>query len=216
MNNKNITIFSSREESLYNNDYKILWEEYFEHLEESNIFKCIEGKTVLEIGTANGIFWETFFKYNPKKVTGLDPMEYKHFVKPCTREQILNKSWEDFLPTQYFQVIICFGLIYKLHSPITLLEKLARSQPEYIILEDIYKFDNVKLNWDLKLNTVGALITNSSINTTATLKLPVNDIIRIMEQFGYTLEQKTVLDFSHKDTTNFGKEYTTQFLFKLD
>lgn len=67
MSNKVITTFSSREESLYNNKHKILWQKYFEHLEESDIFKCIEGKTVLEIGTANGIFWETFFKYNPKK-----------------------------------------------------------------------------------------------------------------------------------------------------
>lgn len=216
MSNKVITTFSSREESLYNNKHKILWQKYFEHLEESDIFKCIEGKTVLEIGTANGIFWETFFKYNPKKVTGLDPMKYNGLVEPCTREQILNESWEDFLPKQHFQVIICFGLFYKLHSPISLLEKLARSQPKYIILEDIYRFDNIKLNWDLELNTIGALITNSSINTTATLKLPANDIIKIMEQFGYTLEQKTVLDLTHKDTVGFPKEYTTQFLFKLD
>ena len=189
------------------------WQEYFNQLENLNIFDCIENKNVLEIGTADGMFWELYNKYNPSSITGLDP-DVRWRLPPCVKESdIIRESYDTYLPKTGYDVIICFGLIYKLHSPIHLLELMARSRPEYIILEDLGpepKITGISLSkQSTTTGNIGDLIIADEIHCPFVTTLSSNSIISIMETMSYKLENKYYLESSHPS-----KKKTRQFIFK--
>ena len=187
------------------------WQEYFNQLENLNIFDCIENKNVLEIGTADGMFWELYNKYNPSSITGLDP-DVRWRLPPCVKESdVIRESYETYLPKTGYDVIICFGLIYKLHSPIHLLELMARSRPEYIILEDIDKpVEQISLTKVSPIaGNLGDLIIADEIHCPFVTTLSSNSIISIMETMSYKLENKYDLESILPS-----KHTTRQFIFK--
>ena len=193
------------------------WDAYFDHLESQNIFECIQGKDVLEIATATGNFWKLYKKYNPSSVTGLDPDTRWILEDDVDENCIVRESFDTYLPKKQFDVIVCFGLIYKLANPIQLLELIARSEPSYVILEDLMDNTGPYLRWrELSgINTFGNLVTNEQINSQIVL-LPNKEVIEAaMRNMGYTLElcvTKKILT----DDKSFGKKLSRQYLFKKD
>ena len=196
------------------------WKEYFDQLENLNIFDCIENKNVLEIGTAEGLFWELYNKYNPSSITGLDPDDRWSLKEDIKESDIIRESYETYLPKTGYDVIICFGLIYKLHSPIHLLELIARSRPEYIILEDIgffsgtsYPIEQIYLTKIPKNNNgnLGDLFVNDEISCPYVTSLSTASTISVMKTMSYKLENVYELE-----TENPAKLETRQFIFKRE
>ena len=194
-------------------EYIDIWQEYFDQLENLNIFDCIENKNVLEIGTAEGLFWELYNKYNPSSITGLDPDNRWSLKEDIKESDIIRESYDTYLPKTGYDVIICFGLIYKLHSPIHLLELIARSRPEYIILEDIeFPTEQISLtNIGPNNNNMGELIINDEISCPYAIRLSTTSTISIMETMSYKLENVYELE-----TKNPSKSKTRQFIFKRE
>ena len=186
------------------------WQEYMAHLENNNIFECIENKNVLEIGTANGLFWETYNLYNPSSITGLDPDTRWDLTSGLDEKDMIRESYDTYLPKTGYDVIICFGFIYKLHSPIHLLELMARSRPEYIILEDL---DNEELVCGPLVTNyaggVGELVVSDEVYCPYVTKLPMNTIISAMESMSYRLENSYKMETEHS-----AKRKTIQCVFR--
>jgi len=189
------------------------WKEYFDQLENNNIFDCIKKKNVLEIGTADGMFWKHYNKYNPSSITGLDPDDRWLLKEGVKESDIIRESYETYLPKTEYDVIICFGLICKLHSPIHLLELIARSRPEYIILEDIdFSTEQISLTkMGPNTNKIGELIVIDEISCPHITRLSTNIIISIMETMSYKLENNIELKIKHPS-----KYETSQFVFKRE
>jgi len=188
------------------------WKEYLNQLEDNNTFECIENKNVLEIGTADGSFWELYNKYNPSSITGLDPDDRWPLIDDVKESDIIRESYDTYLPKTGYDVIICFGLIYKLHSPMHLLELMARSRPEYIILEDIGpgQMQGITLFQHTPIaGNIGDLIIADEIHCPFVTTLGSNAIISIMETMSYKLENKYYLKSNHSS-----KVETRQFIFK--
>ena len=187
------------------------WKEYLNQLENRNIFDCIENKNVLEIGTAEGMYWELYNKYNPSSITGLDPDNRWRLLEGVKESDMIRESYHTYLPKTGYDVIISFGLIYKLHSPILLLELMARSRPEYIILEDIDKpVEQISLTKVSPIaGNLGDLIIADEIHCPFVTTLSSNSIISIMETMSYKLENKYAWNCNHPS-----KKKTRQFIFK--
>ena len=194
-------------------------EAYFHHIEHNDIFSCIKGKKVLEIGTAEGLFWETYNKYDPLSVTGLDPDDRWTLIDDVKDSDIIRESYLSYLPTTDYDVIICFGLIYKLHSPIHLLELIASSKPEYIVLEDLGLMDQDPCELYLagQHGSLGELLVYNDVHSRYVSALSGNAIVDIMEDMSYTLEKQTEYIEYAGDPDNYiksAKASTLQFVFK--
>lgn len=190
-----------------------MWSDYFTHLRSCNVFECINNKNVLEIATANGRFWKLYKEYNPKSITGLDPDDRWNLVDGVNKSDIINECYTSYLPNKSYDVIICFGLLYKLHSPFNLLELLANSDPEYIILEDLLTDlikDKFTYENDLSLGNKGDLIVNQEKHSKFFVWFPRKLVIAAMENMQY----KLVKEFYHTTKYEGSKKDTHQYIFK--
>ena len=167
------------------------WNEYFTQFE--HMFSYVESKTVLDIGCSGGLFWPVLSKYNPSLIEGLDP-DTRHEIDPAYRHiKIHNQSYEDFLPRQGYDVILSFGLIYKLSDPIGLIERIANSNPKHIIFENI-------MHWDTQLpveffdedhNLLGGLVYDPSYKKVPwALLFPPVMIEKAFSTVGYDMTDK--------------------------
>lgn len=115
------------------------WNSYF--LQFENLFSVVKNKKVLDIACGLGLFWPILMKYDPESIEGLDPDTRWKIDNNFSHIVIHRKSYDDFLPNNNYDVILCFGLIYKLSDPTNLIEKLANSNAKYIIIENIMHYD---------------------------------------------------------------------------
>ena len=194
-------------------EYIDSWQEYLDQLENLNIFACIENKNVLEIGTAEGLFWKLYRKYNPLSITGLDPDSRWQLTSDLDEKDMIRESYDTYLPKTGYDVIICFGLLYKLHSPLHLLQLMAQSRPEYIILEDDANNEVITCSPLMPYSTgkLGELVMSDDVYCPYVTRLPMNIIISAMESMSYKLEN------SHKTKTEHpSKLNTRQFIFKRE
>jgi hypothetical protein len=157
------------------------------------------------------MFWELYNKYNPSSITGLDPDDRWSLKEDIKESDIIRESYETYLPKTGYDVIICFGLIYKLHSPIHLLEAIARSRPEYIILEDIeFPTEQISLTkMGPNNNKIGELVVIDEISCPYVTRLSTASTISVMKTMSYKLENVYELE-----TENPAKLKTRQFIFR--
>lgn len=114
------------------------WINYLYQIQE--IFQVIENKTVLEIGPYAGNHTYFLREFKPKSITLVEP-NYEQGVKALQDKypncEVIHDDIMLYLEHERkFDVVMCFGVLYHLHSPIHLLELIAnRCDPEYILLE---------------------------------------------------------------------------------
>jgi SAM-dependent methyltransferase len=196
-------------------DDEKLWDEYKNHLRKNNIFSLLENKNVLDIATGDGNIWEVIRENNPKTLTGLDPDPRWYYAdNNISKDDIISQTYENFLPTNEYDAIVCFGLIYKLSSPIRLLELIARSQPEVIILEDLNLFNEKdKLTtWDIlksKQNR-GDLIYDDDINSGIIIGVTFEMVTESMNNMGYSYVSSSMFKIRNEDHSKYN---TRQYVF---
>ena len=148
-------------------------------------FKYCEDKTVLEIGPFNGYHTELIKRFNPKNITMIEPnyraakwlkKEYPE-CHVIIDDAILYLCDKPYVKKPY-DVVICCGVLYHLHSPVFLLELIANiCQPEYVFLETMdsksnEQMDPVSLPVNFQLendNTPGNRYTSIGFDKTANL-----------------------------------------------
>lgn len=103
-----------------------------------------EGKAVLEIGPLDGRITTVVEDFSPTHITLVEASEIaaERLERKFPNYHTINQDIYHYLEqTHSFDVVICTGVLYHLHSPIYLLELIVnRINPEYLVLESI--FDN--------------------------------------------------------------------------
>lgn len=161
------------------------WELYFKQIEE--FFPVVTGKKVLELASMDGMFWPHILMHNPLLLEGLDPANIKY---KSNSVKVHKVGYQDFLPNNNYDVIVCFGLIYKLSNPLDLLERIANSNPTHVIFEQInpYNADVVLKYYPEKYNLPGQLVVDKSYRRVPwSLLIPVPVIVEAFRSLGYEL-----------------------------
>jgi 2-polyprenyl-3-methyl-5-hydroxy-6-metoxy-1,4-benzoquinol methylase len=111
---------------------------------DDNFFSICKDKDVLEFGAAWGPMSSYINLRDPKKFTVVEPdlSCCKILDKLLIDENrtVHNLSYNDYyaLHKEKYDVVLCCGLLYHLHSPIDLLEKIVNfNDPEYILITNI-------------------------------------------------------------------------------
>ena len=172
--------------------------QYFENTH--HMFSIIENKTVLEIATGHAEYWPYYKLYNPKKIIGLDPDE-RWFVSNDIKEKIIREDVFDYLAKkEYYDVIICYGLIYKMHSPINLFEKICRCKPKHILIETLSNSKDICVV-KTSHNRSGDLVT-FDLTSKYALLLTNDMIVKVFEDLGYKLKKKQFVQGDHCSKSN--------------
>lgn len=108
-----------------------------------HMYDIVKDKSVLEIACGNVRFVEGIYNaYGIKSYTGVEPFEQWCNGGKIQLEyhanfkfDMIHSRYEDYEVTEVPDVVVCCGLLYHLSSPFHLLEWLANTNAEYIILE---------------------------------------------------------------------------------
>tara|TARA_Y100000385_G_scaffold157285_1_gene163052 strand:+ start:199 stop:771 length:573 start_codon:yes stop_codon:yes gene_type:complete len=154
---------------------------YDELLKET--FSLCKDKSVLELSTFRNLH-SNIIKTFAHSWQGVEPDQ--RFAGPNTFTGTANDFYRSNIGEQEYDIVICFGLLYHLHSPIHLFEQIInKSKPKTIIIESV--------------NTVGITYHEEEFNTSGnafcdediTIPMPWNitctaDITtKILDSVGY-------------------------------
>jgi SAM-dependent methyltransferase len=158
-------------------------------------FKWCKDSTVLEIGPYYGEHTRLIASHDPKSVT---LVEYNQSAVETLQSEFNNyevvyADVHDFLKTsRHFDVVVCCGVLYHLHSPIHLLELIVnRATPNTVILESVSPLDAICI--DEEDNTPGMRYVDTEWKSAhCSFIPPFSVIIKAMESMGYsTVEHRT-------------------------
>lgn len=185
---------------------------YLSEIKDS--FSIVNNVDVLEIGALHGEHSKLIKSHNPKSLTILEPE--KNFATQ------LAESFSDctvhcvdavhYLQTpRKYDVVVCCGVLYHLHSPLYLLELIKNNvDPSYVIVEN---FDSDDLFHEEILNIVGNRITHFEHEIGLHLRISYATLEKSMTDLGYKLiEKKSFLD---KDV-HYTKKYTVMTVWSKD
>jgi len=146
------------------------------------LFTHCKNKTVLELGSFTGHFTKEIIKHKPKNVLSVEP---NADVAPLNANTFIGTA-NDFYKVNKteFDVVVCMGLFYHLHSPIHLLEQIINiSKPKALIIETV----NGNILNKEEYNLPGNAFSDRGINN----PLPFNfglhekDFTMLLESVGY-------------------------------
>ena len=183
------------------------FEEYKQCMSE--YFAICKDKSVLEIGPHEGIHTKLIVNHKPKYLELIEPFEKT--ARYCqTLSGVDNVIMDDALfvltDSRPYDVVVCCGVLYHLHSSIHLLELIVNNcNPKYIILDCAeapehiafsYEKDNVMGNRQLRSNWRSAQIN---------LIPPYYIVEQTMLNLGYKQIKKDHFDdnIEFKSKTNF-------------
>ena len=182
--------------SLYNNNDSIQdyqdnekWDIYLNSI--CDYFKVCKDSTVLEIAPFFGTHTNVIKYHSPESIT-LVEMNEKAVIglhrKQPDCEIIEDDIFSYLLEEHKFDVVVCCGLLYHLHSPLHLLELIVnRCTPLNVIIESFGTPGSVKVVDEVH-NELGSLQISPNWKT-AGLKMDLGSdiIIKAMHNMGYKL-----------------------------
>ena len=173
------------------------WSGYLEVLKNNNIFACVQDKSVLELASNGGWHSRLIYENNPEKLVCVEPDKF--FMEPlydtfASQHENIECFWETY--NQYvekektrFDVVVCCGLLYHLHSPLDCIEKIINiHQPKTIIIEN-FDVDVAHLNEE-KLNVCGNAFTDNAKQIPYNFFIPMNKWKEIFSTVGYDCVQE--------------------------
>lgn len=108
------------------------FEEYLAFLEQEDIFGPCTNARTLEIGPLTGKISKLIQKKRPSKHVTVEPDPKYPATHNCTYQRYINNYQNE------FDVVVCMGVLYHLHSPFDMLEKIITiNKPKTFILETI-------------------------------------------------------------------------------
>jgi 2-polyprenyl-3-methyl-5-hydroxy-6-metoxy-1,4-benzoquinol methylase len=184
-------------------------------------FEICQGRRVLEIGPFHGNHTRIISHYKPTHITVVEPMVYAHqflYQWPIDNLEVQTCDIFSYLEKIHnFDVVVCCGVLYHLHSPLWLLELIANKiNPTYVVLETFLRFmknENAHINEEV----MGEPGSRVSIENWKPIKLRTalsyEVFVTSMEQLGYQLVN--VQDFLPEDfDLKFHKTNTTFTVWK--
>lgn len=180
-----------------NNEYKnFLVTEYF---------TVIKNKSVLELGPNDGFHTKLLQELNPSFHEVIEPDSEcaQHIRLQYPNVSVINDdAFQILSKDKKFDVVICFGLLYHLHSPLYLLELIVnRCDPKFILIDcvdspEVLQFEEEPLNVPGSRHVIN-LWKTANFNLVA----PFEIIAQSMKHMGYKIIKNSKLEI----TDNFSK-----------
>ena len=183
-----------------NKDYANFLKEYY--------FPYCKDKHILEIGPyGTGFHTKLIQEFNPKSHTAIegDPEQCEIFAKNFPNVDLIkNDALIELNQKQHYDVVVCFGVIYHLHSPLHLLELIVNNAtPDLLFLDCVNApRNNEVLAVEEYTNLEGNRFTTEqwrSVNYN--MIVPFDIIAKSMSHLGYISVDKSSLNI----TDNFSK-----------
>ena len=186
------------------------FDEYLSFL-ETDCFAVCKDQTVLEIGPLSGYHSKRIVENNPKNFEVIETYEDLATHELAEINGIDNIIVDDALlvlsmPRPY-DVVVCFGVLYHLHSPIHLLELIVNHcRPKYILLDSTGEFDADMPEgspfYDENVNELGSRQVRSNFKFSGLKIMCPGSVIQLaMDRLGY----KLVKSFNLYVENNFSK-----------
>jgi SAM-dependent methyltransferase len=164
---------------------------------ESNYFTICKDQHVLEIGALNGHHSELICKNHPSKFEVIEPNKSLASTELQQINGIDNIIIDDALLAlsnpHPCDVVVCFGVLYHLHSPIHLLELIVNHcQPKFIMLDSVGKFNengSYQNYWaDENVNQLGTRQVRPGFRFSGLTVMCNGDTFQlVMNRLGYSL-----------------------------
>lgn len=163
------------------------------------MFNCLaicNNKTILELGSFGGWHTDIMLKFNPKKIICVEPN------KECSEEEVYKNNSDvvalhSCTANDYYtdnnnlvDVVVCCGLLYHLHSPMHLLEKIINvSKPRYILVETIDYDDAGFHNAEFHVAGNAHADKDTKFPILKFMSVSANTIIECVETTNYRVEK---------------------------
>lgn len=172
------------------------------YIDEQFLLIC-DHKKVLELGPAHGATSSYINLRNPEKFTVVEP-DYEcckildRFING-ENKTVYNMTYNDYYARhkEKYDVVLCCGLLYHLHSPIDLLEKIVNfNDPEYILITNI-EFpetglsENIEPTDEILMRYLDSGITKPIDRN---LYLSQKDLTTCLESVGYEVVDEITTD----------------------
>ena len=192
------------------------------NLIDTKYFIVCQDQHVLEIGPFNGTQTKLIISHRPKYLEVIEP---HHAVAPTDLQAINgidNIIGDDVLlalsSPHLCDVVVCFGVLYHLHSPLHLLELIANHcRPTYLLLDSIGQFAD-------EVNTSHTVFGPEPVNEPGTRQVrsefkfsgfnvvcPGSIVQTAMDRLGY----EVVMSDNLAITDNFSKSNSWVALWKI-
>ena len=183
---------------------------YLRWLIGHDVFSDCENKTVLEMGPHMGDISNVIQRYSPKRHLLVEPNpDMKDYLKD---HELFTGTYNQYIEQhkEKFDVVVSCGVIYHLHSPLDMIEKVITiNQPETFILET--KVVNAPEVWNEPLNTWGHAY-NTEIPYV--IMLPLSYYKDVMMTLGYSLKKE--ICWNDLDVVHWMKRNMQMMVFKKD
>ena len=198
---------------------------------EFEYFHIANGKNVLEFGPFSGLQTEIILKNKPLFYMGVEPNTDKSF--DALVETVKYHYWgstegkgkgvvfpgtaNDFYKEQkeHYGVVFCCGLLYHLHSPQDLLEKIVNyNTPEFVVISSTHIDTDMFQEYESKYleNSFGRVVEHDIPNPIRlSLLLSSETVKQMMKSMGFLcIKEHTAEEVSKIWTTDAGVPYYWQ------
>lgn len=169
-----------------------VWLDYLDILRKEDIFACANNNTVLELAANGGWHSRLIYENNPEKLVCVEPDEffkeplYDTFASQHKNIECFWDTYNEYLQKEKekFDVVVCCGLLYHLHSPLDCMEKIINiHQPKTLIIEN-FDVDVEGLNEE-DLDLCGNAFTDNTKHIPYNFFIPMTKWKEILSKVGY-------------------------------
>lgn len=174
-------------------------QQYLDFLSQEYLSIC-QGRSVLEIGANHGDHTKLIQEQGPtyQQVVEPDPDACQLIQQRLPDVDIIQNDIFNVLVKDYkFDVVVCFGVLYHLHSPLYLLEVIANyCNPDYIMLDCVNSPDALAFKPEPPNVTGNRFTVGKQKSCNFNLVVPFEIVIQSMEHLGYKLVKSSELSLS--------------------
>jgi len=188
---------------------------------EADYFAVCKDQTVLEIGPLNGYHSKLIVKNTPEHFEVIEPHKgeaSRDLQSIAGIDKIIVDDALLFLSVpRPYSVVVCFGVLYHLHSPIHLLELIAsHCRPKYVLLDSVGEFDagmpDSAVFHDEAVNQPGTRQVSTDFKFSGLKIMCPGSVIQVaMNRLGYELVKSCNLNV----TDHFSKSNSWMALWKI-
>lgn len=179
-------------------------EEYLDFIR--SYFNVCYNKRILEIGPFTGHHTKEIIKNSPAHIEVIEG--YSPAVSTLQTIQGINKitqgdALQELVDIGNFDIVICFGVLYHLHSPLHLLELIVNNcRPTYIMLDCVFEKDAISVLPE-SINVAGSCQTQPNWKSCGVnIVLPFLTYKECLEKMGYELTRANLLNITSISKNN--------------
>ncbi len=180
----------------------------YTNLLKREYFSYCKDKSVLEIGPFRGDHTEIIIAENPRQI---DVIEGHHrqipYLKKRAIDNIILDDAQHYLREnkKQYDVVICFGVLYHLHDPLSMLEIIVNQcSPTHVILDCVLDPANIEFEVEDDNESGNRMLRPNWKSAGFKLVAPFDIINQSMHNMQYKLINRDLLDVSGEfNKTNF-------------